>query len=129
MDQPALVGDMKQPLAVVYMPISSKPSTGCFTISVKIRFGSLPATGCETILYRLGAGKFALPALVAIKTSECGVPVTGSIFANRLPSLPGSDKNAILKMPGRIRTAYKTGGQIRNQFNTGLQPDASVLAP
>lgn len=122
---------MKQPLAVVYMPVSSKPVDKLF-YRLREQYGTvlMPATDIKRA-FVAWAKKLHCLALVADQKPAGPESSHWLMFFNKpAPFVTGPEKNAVLKKcPVVFGRAYKTG---RGKYVTSLTlacNDASQLKP
>lgn len=122
---------MKQPLAVVYMPISSKPLDRLF-YKLRSKYGTvlMPATDVKRSFIAWSRKLHCLALVADQKPASAGSSYWIDFFGKPTPFITGPDKNAILKKcPVVFGRAFKTG---RGKYATSLTlacKDASVLAP
>lgn len=121
----------KQPLAIVYMPVSSKP-VDRLLYKLRTKYGSnmLPATQARSAFM---AWRKRTHCMALVADQKPGVPHTSYwlYFFNRpAPFVTGPEKNAILKKcPVIFGRAFKTG---RGKYESSLKlvtDDASLLKP
>lgn len=122
---------MKQPLAVVYMPISSKPLDKLF-YKLRTKYGSLflPATDIKRSFIALSKKTHCLALVADQKPASAGSSYWLNFFNKPTPFVTGPEKNARLKKcPVVFGRAFKTG---RGKYDTSLTlacEDASLLKP
>lgn len=122
---------LKQPLAVVYMPISSKPLDRLF-YQLRTKYGAifLPATDIKKAFIALIKKTHCLALVADQKPASAGSSYWLNFFNRPTPFVTGPEKNAILKKcPVVFGRAFKTG---RGKYNTSLTlacKDASILKP
>jgi KDO2-lipid IV(A) lauroyltransferase len=121
----------KQPLAVVYMPISSKPVNKLF-YNLRTKYGAtyLPATGSRNALIAWRKKTHCLVLIADQKPASAGSSYWLNFFGKPTPFITGPEKNARLKKcPVVFGRAFKTG---RGKYDTSLTiacKDASLLKP
>lgn len=120
----------KQPLAVVYMPISSKPLDRLF-YKLRTRFGAiyLPATS-KGALFSLRKKTHCLVLIADQKPASAGSSYWLNFFEKPTPFITGPEKNAVLKKcPVVFGRAFKTGrGKYKSELTLACT-DASLLEP
>lgn len=121
----------KQPLAVVYMPISSKPIDKLF-YKLRTKYGAtyLPATGVRNALVAWRKKLHCLVLIADQKPASAGSSYWLNFFGKPTPFITGPEKNAMLKRcPVVFGKAYKIS---RGKYGTSLTlacKDASSLKP
>lgn len=122
---------IRQPLAVVYMPISSKPLDRLF-YKLRTRYGAvfLPATDIKRAFIAWAKKTHCLALVADQKPGGPGSSYWLNFFNKPTPFVTGPEKNAILKKcPVVFGRAFKTG---RGKYETSLTlicKDASLLKP
>lgn len=122
---------MKQPLAVVYMPISSRPLDRLF-YKLRTKYGSvlLSATDIKRAFIAWARKTHCLALVADQKPASPGSSYWLNFFGKPTAFVTGPEKNAILKKcPVVFGRAFKTG---RGKYDTSLTlvcKDASVLKP
>lgn len=122
---------MKQPLLVVYMPISSKPLDKLF-YKIRTKYGSvfLPATDIKNAFVVWRKKTHCLALVADQKPGSPDASYWLNFFNRPAPFVTGPEKNATLKKcPVVFGRSFKTG---RGKYNTSLTlacKDASLLKP
>ncbi|MBL0181363.1 MAG: lysophospholipid acyltransferase family protein [Chitinophagaceae bacterium] len=120
---------MKQPLAVVYMPISSKPVDRLF-YKLREKYGTvlMPATNIKRAFVAWAKKTHCLALVADQKPASPGASYWLYFFNTPTAFVSGPEKNAILKKcPVVFGRAFKTG---RGKYETSLTlvcKDASLL--
>lgn len=122
---------MKQPLAVVYMPITSKPIDKLF-YNLRARYGTvlMPATDVKRAFVALSKKTHCLALVADQKPAGPAFNFWLNFFNKPTPFLMGPEKNAMIKKcPVVFGRAFKTS---RGHYETSLTlacEDASKLKP
>jgi len=122
---------MKQPFAVVYMPITSKPVDKLF-YNIRAKYGTvlMPATDVKRAFVALSKKIHCLALVADQKPAAPAFSYWLRFFNKPTPFLMGPDKNAMIKKcPVVFGRAFKTA---RGQYSTSLTlvcEDASKLKP
>jgi len=121
----------KQPLAVVYMPLSNKPLDRLF-YKLRTKYGAvfLPATDIRKAIIAWRRKTHCMVLIADQKPASAGSNYWLNFFNKPTPFVTGPEKNAILKKcPVVFGRAVKTG---RGKYDTSLTlvcKDASLLKP
>lgn len=122
---------LKQPLAVVYMPISSKPVDRLF-YRLRAKYGTvlMPATDVKRAFVAWARKTHCLALVADQKPAFAGASHWLNFFNKPTPFVTGPEKNARLKKcPVVFGRAFKTA---RGKYDTSLTlvcKDASLLKP
>ncbi|HAO47299.1 MAG TPA: lysophospholipid acyltransferase family protein [Ferruginibacter sp.] len=122
---------LKQPFAVVYMPISSKPLDKLF-YKIRAKYGTvlMPATDIKRSFVAWARKTHCLALVADQKPASAGSSNWLYFFNKPTPFVTGPEKNAILKKcPVVFGKAFKTGrGKYDTQVTLACR-DASLLKP